>query len=64
MVSVLMTSAAHTMILNVTREPVSATANVRDGGTKKKAQAATLRREAHIAGPRPPRIATTAPSWS
>ena len=56
-VSVLITTATASITANVTRYCVSDTAKVRYGVTKKKSNAATLRRDAKIDGPRPSRQA-------
>ncbi len=58
--SVLITTLTSSITPKVTTYWVSATARVRCGGTKKKSNAATLRRAASTEGPRPYREATNA----
>src|SRR6058998_578219 len=58
-VSPLMTSPTTSMTANVSKYCVSATAKVREGGTKKKSKAATLMTEATTEGPRPCLVAMT-----
>ena len=56
-VSVLMVRAVTNITANVNRYCVSWTTNVKNGGTKKKSNAATLKTEARMEGPGPNRVA-------